>query len=370
MRCARRRGGHGRSARGGRRAAIRLGPADVSRLSGGAGQVGPRPGAGGSAASTAGAGAVAPVSTRHPARTPTSCTRPWPPSRQRDRSVKSVCPYCAVGCGQQVYVQGRRVTQVEGDPDSPVSRGRLCPKGSATHQLVTSPRRRTWQDTDENGTVLRRTLGFASLGGATLDNEENYLMCTSRASPCATRGCPESCAVRTRVSATRRPSSSARPRRHRRQLLPVHHERPQRRYWPSAGTHQLLGLQHDRLFAPHPGYSAAVRACGPAGRSREFKAMVEALHRSRAWNLLIDVVFNHTAESATSSGRRCASGAWTTRPTTGWTPATHGTPRPRPARPRHRERSSAPTAAPESARPGDTRRPGRGAARAHQHGRS
>jgi len=128
-----------------------------------------------------------------------------------DRIVKSVCPYCAVGCGQQVYVQGGRVTQVEGDPDSPVSRGRLCPKGSATKQLVTSPlrqtkvryrrphgsewedldlgtamemiadrvletRRRTWQDTDENGTVLRRTLGFASLGGATLDNEENYLM--------------------------------------------------------------------------------------------------------------------------------------------------------------------------------------------------
>jgi formate dehydrogenase major subunit len=128
-----------------------------------------------------------------------------------DRVVKSVCPYCAVGCGQQVYVQGGKVTQIEGDPDSPVSRGRLCPKGSASHQLVTSPsrqttvryrrphgtdwedldldramdmiadrvletRRRTWQDTDENGVVLRRTLGFASLGGATLDNEENYLM--------------------------------------------------------------------------------------------------------------------------------------------------------------------------------------------------
>ena len=60
-----------------------------------------------------------------------------------DRIVKSVCPYCAVGCGQQVYVQGGRVTQVEGDPDSPVSRGRLCPKGSATKQLVTSPLRQT-----------------------------------------------------------------------------------------------------------------------------------------------------------------------------------------------------------------------------------
>lgn len=128
-----------------------------------------------------------------------------------DRMVKSVCPYCAVGCSQQVYVENDRVTQIEGDPDSPISRGRLCPKGAASHQLVTSPsretkvryrrphgtewedldldtamdmiadrvidtRRRTWQDTDENGVVLRRTLGFASLGGATLDNEENYLM--------------------------------------------------------------------------------------------------------------------------------------------------------------------------------------------------
>ena len=128
-----------------------------------------------------------------------------------DRTVRSVCPYCAVGCGQQVYVSDGRVTQIEGDPDSPVSRGRLCPKGSASKQLVTAPsrqrkvryrrphgtgwedldldtamdmiaervietRRRTWQDTDENGVVLRRTLGFASLGGATLDNEENYLM--------------------------------------------------------------------------------------------------------------------------------------------------------------------------------------------------
>jgi formate dehydrogenase major subunit len=128
-----------------------------------------------------------------------------------DRVVKSVCPFCAVGCGQNIYVTGEQVTQIEGDPDSPVSRGRLCPKGSASTQLVTSPsrvqavryrraggaewedlelgtamdmiadrvietRRRTWQDTDENGVVLRRTLGFASLGGATLDNEENYLM--------------------------------------------------------------------------------------------------------------------------------------------------------------------------------------------------
>lgn len=58
-----------------------------------------------------------------------------------DRVVKSVCPYCAVGCGQNVYVKDERVVQIEGDPDSPISRGRLCPKGSATLQLTTGPRR-------------------------------------------------------------------------------------------------------------------------------------------------------------------------------------------------------------------------------------
>jgi formate dehydrogenase major subunit len=128
-----------------------------------------------------------------------------------DRVVQSVCPYCAVGCGQRVFVKDEKVVQIEGDPDSPISRGRLCPKGSASKQLVTSPtrvtkvryrrpygtewedldldtamdmiadrvldaRRKRWQDTDEEGRVLRRTMGIASLGGATLDNEENYLM--------------------------------------------------------------------------------------------------------------------------------------------------------------------------------------------------
>lgn len=138
-------------------------------------------------------------------------SRDLKPRTAEGRVVKSVCPYCAVGCGQDVHVADGKVTQIEGDYDSPVSRGRLCPKGSASKQLVTSStrqtkvryrrphgtewedldldtaldmiadrvldtRRRTWQDTDENGVVLRRTLGFASLGGATLDNEENYLM--------------------------------------------------------------------------------------------------------------------------------------------------------------------------------------------------
>jgi formate dehydrogenase major subunit len=128
-----------------------------------------------------------------------------------DRVVQSICPYCAVGCAQKVYVKGDEIVQIEGDPDSPISRGRLCPKGSASKQLVTGPhreqkvlyraplatqwreldleaamemvadrvldaRRKGWQDVDEKGQILRRTLGIASLGGATLDNEENYLI--------------------------------------------------------------------------------------------------------------------------------------------------------------------------------------------------
>jgi formate dehydrogenase major subunit len=134
-----------------------------------------------------------------------------PRTSTADRVVDSVCPYCAVGCGQKVYVKDEKVVQIEGDPASPVSRGRLCPKGSASEQLVNSPNRttkvryrrpygtewedldldtavdmiadrvvetrsRTWQDLDEKGQRVRRTLGFASLGGATLDNEENYLI--------------------------------------------------------------------------------------------------------------------------------------------------------------------------------------------------
>jgi formate dehydrogenase major subunit len=128
-----------------------------------------------------------------------------------DRVVQSVCPYCAVGCGQKVYVKDERVVQIEGDPDSPISRGRLCPKGSASEQLVNSPgrqiemlyraphatewrridrntaidmvadrfvesRRNAWQEIDKKGNLLRRTMGIAALGGATLDNEENYVI--------------------------------------------------------------------------------------------------------------------------------------------------------------------------------------------------
>jgi formate dehydrogenase major subunit len=110
-----------------------------------------------------------------------------------------------------VFVKDEEVIQIEGDPDSPISRGRLCPKGSASKQLVTGPQReqrvlyrapyatewstldldtamglvadrvldaraKGWQESDEQGRKLRRTMGVASLGGATLDNEENYLI--------------------------------------------------------------------------------------------------------------------------------------------------------------------------------------------------
>ena len=60
-----------------------------------------------------------------------------------DRVARSVCPYCAVGCGQRVFVKDEKVIQIEGDPASPISRGRLCPKGSASEQLVNSPGRQT-----------------------------------------------------------------------------------------------------------------------------------------------------------------------------------------------------------------------------------
>jgi formate dehydrogenase major subunit len=136
-----------------------------------------------------------------------------PRTRDADRVAKSICPYCAVGCGQRVYVKDEKVIQIEGDPDSPISRGRLCPKGAASRQLHEHPRREykvkyrrphgteweeldldtamemiadrliatraaTWEDAEPGPPArrLNRTLGFAHLGGATLDNEENYLI--------------------------------------------------------------------------------------------------------------------------------------------------------------------------------------------------
>lgn len=134
-----------------------------------------------------------------------------PRTQEADRVVQSICPYCAVGCGQRVFVKNERIIDVEGDEDSPISRGTLCPKGAATFQLVTGEHRhkrvlyrrpggtewepidleratqmvadrvkeareKTWQEKTSGGRVVNRTLGIAHLGGATLDNEENYLI--------------------------------------------------------------------------------------------------------------------------------------------------------------------------------------------------
>jgi formate dehydrogenase major subunit len=127
------------------------------------------------------------------------------------KATESVCPYCAVGCGQVVYTRDGELVDIEGNPNSPINQGTLCPKGSASRQLVMAPGRLTkvkyrrpggteweeleletamdmiaerliaarengWQDTDDEGHRVDRTMGFAHLGGATLDNEENYLI--------------------------------------------------------------------------------------------------------------------------------------------------------------------------------------------------
>ena len=128
-----------------------------------------------------------------------------------DRVVVSVCPYCAVGCSQLVSVRGDQIINIEGNPDSPINQGTLCPKGAATFGLTVNPQRVTtvkyrapysdhWEDKpldwamdrialliketrDEtfvrnlpDGTPVNHTLALAALGGATLDNEENYLI--------------------------------------------------------------------------------------------------------------------------------------------------------------------------------------------------
>jgi formate dehydrogenase major subunit len=125
--------------------------------------------------------------------------------------TKSVCPYCGVGCGQLIYHKDGELINIEGDPDSPISRGRLCPKGADTYELHThagrlmtvkyrrpyataweeipleeamemvadrlwESRERTFSETSEDGQTLMQTKAVAHLGGATLDNEENYLI--------------------------------------------------------------------------------------------------------------------------------------------------------------------------------------------------
>lgn len=123
---------------------------------------------------------------------------------------RSICPYCAVGCGQLVYHKDGELVSIEGDPASPISRGHLCPKGSASYELLTHPNRlksvryrrprsaqwqtldletamemvadRVWKSREKtfeeqrNGQTLMQTTAIAHLGGATLDNEENYLI--------------------------------------------------------------------------------------------------------------------------------------------------------------------------------------------------
>jgi formate dehydrogenase major subunit len=127
------------------------------------------------------------------------------------KKTPSICPYCAVGCATNVYSRGNTILDIEGNPDSPINGGTLCPKGSATFHLHVNPNRwttckyrapfstdwedvtydwameriaarikdtrdRTFREFDDDGRRVARTTAIASLGGATLDNEENYLI--------------------------------------------------------------------------------------------------------------------------------------------------------------------------------------------------
>jgi formate dehydrogenase major subunit len=137
-------------------------------------------------------------------------TRTLLPKNKGAEVARSVCPYCAVGCGQLIFHKGNRLISIEGDPASPVSRGRLCPKGSASYELLTHSKRltkvkyrrpfskqweeielkqaiemiadRVWESRERtfvesrDGQSLMQTTAMAHLGGATLDNEENYLI--------------------------------------------------------------------------------------------------------------------------------------------------------------------------------------------------
>lgn len=140
----------------------------------------------------------------------TARTRTLAPKNAGADAARSVCPYCAVGCGQLVFHRDNRLISIEGDPASPISEGHLCPKGAASHELLThagratkvryrAPRSREWTDldldtamamvadrvwesrargfeTERGGRPLMQCRTIAHLGGATLDNEENYLI--------------------------------------------------------------------------------------------------------------------------------------------------------------------------------------------------
>jgi len=124
--------------------------------------------------------------------------------------ARSICPYCGVGCGQLIYHKDGKLISIEGDPESPISQGNLCPKGAASYQLLThsrretkvkyrAPRARQWSEISldramdlvadrvwesrkrtfirqANGSTINHTTAICHLGGATLDNEENYLI--------------------------------------------------------------------------------------------------------------------------------------------------------------------------------------------------
>ena len=137
-------------------------------------------------------------------------TRSLRPRYSGSETARSICPYCGVGCGQLVYHKQGKLVSIEGDPESPISRGRLCPKGAASFELLTHSQRltkvryrrpgsshwenldletamdmvadRVWETRDQtfteekDGHALMQTTAIAHLGGATLDNEENYLI--------------------------------------------------------------------------------------------------------------------------------------------------------------------------------------------------
>lgn len=134
-----------------------------------------------------------------------------PRLEEADRIGTSVCPFCAVGCGQLIYAKNGKPIHIEGDPRSPINQGTLCPKGAATLGMLLSPERisdvlyrapysdrwekkplawameriaqltkkardETFAETLPDGRIVNHTLGLGSLGGATMDNEENYLI--------------------------------------------------------------------------------------------------------------------------------------------------------------------------------------------------
>ena len=137
-------------------------------------------------------------------------TRNLRPKIQDAEVTRSICPYCGVGCGQLIYHKDGKLISIEGDPESPISRGHLCPKGADTYELHTHsgrltrvkyrrPYSRRWEEIDletamdmvaervwesrertfeetRDGKSLMQTKAIRHLGGATLDNQENYLI--------------------------------------------------------------------------------------------------------------------------------------------------------------------------------------------------